>query len=91
MICQITADMFNLPVSKGRTYEASGLGAAIIGYVSVGAFRSYEDAVDAMVHNECVFQPDVEAAHKYRGLFSQIYQRIYKQLQPLFKRMESLT
>lgn len=91
MICQITADMFNLPVSKGRTYEASGLGAAIIGYVSMGAFGSYEDAVDAMVHNEYVFQPDAEASHKYRGLFSQIYQRIYKQLQPLYKRMESLT
>lgn len=91
MICQITADMFDLPVCKGRTYEASGLGAAIIGYVSMGAFATYEDAVDAMVHNECVFQPDAEAARKYRSLFAQIYQRIYKQLQPLYKRLKSLT
>jgi sugar (pentulose or hexulose) kinase len=90
MICQITADMFGLPVCKGRTYEASGLGAAIIGYVSTGAFDTYEAAVDAMVHNECVFQPQPEAARRYRSLFIQIYQRFYKPLQPLYKRMETL-
>jgi sugar (pentulose or hexulose) kinase len=90
MICQITADMFNLPVYKGRTYEASGLGAAIIGYVSTGAFASYEDAVEAMVHYDRVFNPDPENAHKYRDLFEQVYQRIYKSLQPLYMRMEHL-
>jgi sugar (pentulose or hexulose) kinase len=90
MICQITADMFNLPVYKGRTYEASGLGAAIIGYVSTGAFASYEDAVDAMVHYDRVFNPDPENARKYRDLFEQVYQRIYKSLQPLYMRMEHL-
>jgi sugar (pentulose or hexulose) kinase len=90
MICQITADMFDLPVYKGRTYEASGLGAAIIGYVSTGAFASYEDAVDAMVHYDRVFNPDPENARKYRDLFEQVYQRIYKSLQPLYMRMEHL-
>ena len=91
MICQITADMFNLPVCKGQTYEASGLGAAIIGYVSMGAFGSYEDAVREMVHYARIFEPDAAAAQKYRDLFTQIYQRIYKSLQPLYKRMENLT
>lgn len=90
MICQITADMFGLPVCKGRTHEASGLGAAIIGYVSMGAFSSYEDAVREMVRYQRIFEPDAAAVQKYRSLFAQIYQNIYKSLQPLYKRMESL-
>ena len=90
MICQITADMFGMEVCKGRTYEASGLGAAIIGYVSTGAFSSYEEAVDAMVHYDTVFTPNPENARKYRELFEQIYQRIYKSLQPLYRKMEHL-
>ncbi len=88
MICQITADMFGLPVYKGQTYEASGLGAAIIGYVSTGAFASYEEAVEAMVHCDTVYHPDPDNARKYAGLFTQVYQRIYKSLQPVYKRME---
>jgi sugar (pentulose or hexulose) kinase len=91
MICQITADMFNLPVCKGQTHEASGLGAAIIGYVSTGAFSSYEEAVRSMVHYARIFEPDAAAAKLYREMFTQIYQRIYKSLQPLYKRMETLT
>ncbi len=90
MICQITADMFGIEVCKGRTYEASGLGAAIIGYVSTGAFASYEDAVDAMVHYDTVFTPNPENARIYRELFEQVYQRIYKSLQPLYRKMEHL-
>ncbi len=44
-ICQITADMFNRPVYRGQTYEASGLGAAINGFVGMGVFSSYREAV----------------------------------------------
>ncbi len=64
MICQITADMFGLPVCKGRTHEASGLGAAIIGYVSMGAFSSYEEAVRSMVHYGRIFEPDAANMEK---------------------------
>ena len=46
--------------------------------------------VDAMVHCDTVFRPDPENARKYRALFEQVYQRIYKSLQPLYKRMEKL-
>jgi len=91
MICQITADMFGIEVCKGRTYEASGLGAAIIGYVSTGAFASYEDAVDAMVHYDTVFTPNPENTRVYRALYEQVYQRVYKSLQPLYMKMEHLT
>ena len=29
-ICQISADIFNLPLVRGKTWETSGLGAAIV-------------------------------------------------------------
>ncbi len=91
MICQITADMFGLPVRIIQTHEASGLGAAIIGYVSTGAFASYEEAVASMVHYERVFTPDAVNAEKYSNLFTQVYKDIYKHLQPLYKRMDRLS
>ena len=44
-ICQITADMFNKPVVRGQTYETSGLGAAINGFMGLKLFSSYQEAV----------------------------------------------
>ena len=49
-ICQITADMFNRTVVRGQTYETSGLGAAINGFVGLKVFSSYEEAINNMVH-----------------------------------------
>ena len=83
-ICQITADMFNLPVSKGETYEAAGLGAAIIAFVGLGTYNSYENAVKNMVRMDQVFYPKAAAAKVYEQLYKRIYSRIYPHLKSLY-------
>ena len=48
-ICKITANIFNLPMIKGRTHETSGLGAAIVTAVGLGIHSSFAEAVGQMV------------------------------------------
>ena len=65
-ICRIAANIFNLPLAKGKTHEASGLGAAIITATGVGMFSSLEDATESMAKTDRVFTPDPQAAEMYR-------------------------
>jgi sugar (pentulose or hexulose) kinase len=90
-ICQITADMFGRTVYKERTYETSGLGAAINGFVALGYYKSYEDAVTNMVHYVKKFIPD-EHNHKiYSALYKRVYKNIYKNLSGLYKEIQAIT
>ena len=44
-ICQITADIFNLPVMKVQTEESTSLGAAIAVFVAMKEFATPEEAI----------------------------------------------
>lgn len=90
-ICQITADMFNKPVYRGQTYEASGLGSAINGFVGMKVYKTYEEAVNNMVHYSSVFQPNEENSRIYRELFEKVYKRIYPRLSVLYKEIQRIT
>ena len=57
-ICQITADMFGLPVVRTQTYEVSGIGSAISAFVTLGVFEDYREALRCMVHKKDVFKPN---------------------------------
>ena len=83
-ICQITADMFNLPVHKGETYEAAGLGAAIICFVGLGIYPDFEIAVANMVRYANVFQPQPQNAILYNTLFNKVYLKIFSHLKDLY-------
>jgi sugar (pentulose or hexulose) kinase len=87
-ICQITADLFNKPVYRVQTYETSGLGAAIVGYVSKGEYSSFEEAVSNMVHLTDEFLPNAENISIYNEIYNSIYKKIYKKLKPLYKQMK---
>lgn len=89
-ICQITSDMFNLPVYKGETYEASGLGAAINGFVGLGIYESYEMAVAKMVRCSKVFKPDAKNAEIYRKLYNRVYKKIYGKLSGLYEEIKDI-
>ena len=66
-ILQIAADIFDKPVHRVQTYETSGLGAAIIGYVAHGpSLTIYEQAVKAMVHPTDHFNPRKENVQDLR-------------------------
>ena len=88
-ICQITADIFGIPVSRIQTNECSSLGAAISGFLAAKEFNTPEEAVEAMVHQTDVFEPNVENHKKYDYLFKNVYMRMYPSLKNANKELKS--
>lgn len=91
LICQITADVFNMPLYRGQTFETSGLGAAIISAFGTGVYQNINDAIDNMVHYKDVFEPNLENVAIYKELYENIYLKIYKTLEPLYVKIRKLT
>lgn len=90
MICQISADIFDKPVYRVQTYETSGLGASILGYVAMGEFESYEEAIKSMVHYSDTFYPNPKDRDIYDNLYNNVYKSIYPRLRPIYRRMHNL-
>lgn len=90
-ICQISADIFNIPMVRGKTFETSGLGAAIVTAAGIGIHPSFEQAINKMVRHEKTFKPDPRNAELYQKLFERVYLKIYKQLGPLYEEIRDIT
>ncbi len=90
-ICQITADVFNMPLLRGKTYETSGLGAAIITAYGVGIYSTLNEAVTKMVAFEKTFLPNKENALIYKDLYKKVYLKMYKKLESLYKNIREIT
>jgi len=90
-ICQIAADIFNMKVVRGNTHETSGLGAAIMTAYGVGAFKTIKDATKAMVHYADTFIPNTQNTKLYHALFEEVYLKMYKNLEPLYKKIREIT
>lgn len=88
---QLTADIFGLPAERPNTYETSGLGAAINVAVGLGDFTSYQEAIKEMTSVGDVFEPDFQTSKLYEQLYKDIYLKMYKQLQPLYKSIRKIT
>lgn len=84
-VCQLTADMFNLPVSRAQTYETSGLGAAICAFVGLKRFDSYEEAIKNMVRKSKMFLPNKSHNEIYAKIYKDVYIGSYKRLKPIFE------
>ncbi len=83
-ICQITADMFGVPVVRTQTHEACGVGSAMIAFKALGFFSSYEEACNSMVQEKHRYEPDMELHHFYDGMNSQVFGKIFDRLLPLY-------
>ena len=90
-ICQITADVFNLPVVRGKTTETSGLGAAVLTAVGTGNYRTLEEAIKNMVDYEDEFHPNREHVDAYLLLYQKVYRKMYRKLGPLFHHIRKIT
>ncbi|MGH8528950.1 MAG: FGGY-family carbohydrate kinase [Nevskiales bacterium] len=88
---QISADIFNLPAQRAHIYETSALGAAINAAVGLGLHRDYSAALGAMTRPGKTFTPNPESSRIYQELYTRVYQRMYKQLQPLYKEIRDIT
>lgn len=69
IICQMMASILNRPIVRMQMHEATGLGAAITGYVALQDYASFEDAAAAMAHVAERFEPNPEDAAKYKKLY----------------------
>jgi sugar (pentulose or hexulose) kinase len=88
---QITADIFGLPAARPHLSEASGLGAAIDAAVGVGLHPELSSAVAAMTRVGEVFEPDPETRSVYEGLYREVYLKMYRRLEPLYRRIQRIT
>ena len=86
-----TADIFNLPLARGRTHETSGLGAAIVTAVGLGIHSSFESAIEKMVNYDKVFEPDPAHVSIYRELYTRVYQKMFNALRPLYEEIREIT
>lgn len=89
-ICQITADMFGLPINRTRDYEVSGIGCAIAAFVGLGEFPDYRSAVAQMVHEKDCFSPNMKQHEIYKTLYTDIFKNIYGRLSPLYERLHEI-
>lgn len=83
-ICQITANIMGVPVRRAQTYETSSLGAAITAFKGLGVYKSFEEAVENMVHISAEFKPDMKEHALYEKLYNRIYRRIYPNNKKLY-------
>ena len=90
-ICQITADIFGLPVSRVQTPETTSLGAAIATFVALGEFENVEVAMKAMSHKTISFAPNVDAHRKYKDLYNEVYLKMYPRLKGIYKHINKFT
>ncbi|MEA5051184.1 MAG: FGGY-family carbohydrate kinase [Oscillospiraceae bacterium] len=84
-ICQITADMFGLPVVRTATHEACGIGSAMVAFRALGCFKDYKEAVAAMVHVRDRFEPDMKKHAIYQDIYENIFTKIFGKLLPLYR------
>lgn len=89
-ICQITANMFGVPVLRPENYEATGMGCAIATFVGIGHFKSFDEAVSSMVREERQFLPDKHQHKIYVELYEKVYKKIYGNLKDLYNELSNL-
>jgi xylulokinase len=72
---QIDADVLEAAVVRPASPERACLGAAAFAAVAAGRHASLADAVAAMVHPDCVFEPIPANVNRYRELLTELSTR----------------
>lgn len=88
-ICQITSDIFGLPVSRVQTFETTSLGAATSVFLAAGVFENINEAVKSMSHVSSTFYPNEVAQNKYDYLFNKVYLHMYPKMNRLYKKLNT--
>ncbi|WP_250163415.1 hypothetical protein [Psychrobacter sp. WY6] len=74
-----------------RTYEASGLGAAINCAVGLGVYSDHLTATQAMTHLGDEFMPIDANVQLYKRLYNEVYLKMYERLKPLYQSIQDIT
>ena len=91
IVCQITADIFGLPVKRIQTHEACSIGASMVAFLWGGVFRDYDDAIHHMVHETDVFEPSPDVHATYMDLYHGAYRKIFGRLEPIYRKIIKIT
>jgi len=75
VITRIYANVLGKPVLAPER-EATGLGAAIFAFLAAGAFRTVEEAEDALCPGYRIVEPDPQAVEVYNRLYP-LFRRLY--------------
>lgn len=69
---QMQADILFKPIVRYEDNEASSLGATMSAFVTLGVFKSYEEAFEGIVghQNKIKFEPNIEHRLKYNAIQS---------------------
>ena len=89
-ICQITSNMFGVPVYRVQTSETSSLGAAIAGCIGLKEYPDVETAVKSMVHISKQFVPDLNEHSTYKKIYTDIYKELWQTMKPLYYKISKL-
>lgn len=90
-ICQLSADMFGLPVKRIQTHEACGLGAAIVGFISLGVYKDADEAINYMVKTKDIFEPNMIKHDFYYKTYKSVYSKMARRLVPLYQLNKAIT
>ena len=82
-VCQITADIFGLQLSRVQTTETTSLGAAIATFTAVKEFADVDEAVKNMVQITQTFKPNQENHEIYDRIYHKVYLQMYPRLKPI--------
>jgi sugar (pentulose or hexulose) kinase len=85
-ICQITSSMFGLPVYRIQTYEATGLGSALVAFAAKGVYKDAYEAAANMIRVKDEFLPDQKEHETYKYIFNEVFSKIFGKLLPLYKK-----
>lgn len=84
-ICQIVADIFNLPVKRSKESEACGLGSAMCGFVGMGIYKSFNEAASNMVGYAKTYEPIKENHQEYEKIYQTKFKKIYPSIRGVYK------
>ena len=84
-ICQIISDIMGLELKRTLETEASGIGSAISGFVGLGIYKNYQEAVDKMVSYSSTFEPNPQNHLRYMEIYDKVYKRIYPEIRPVYR------
>ena len=88
--CQITANIFGVPLKRTQSPEITGVGGAIIGFIGLKYFENEQDAIKSMVHTGTVFMPDEKEHEYYFQLYHGVYKHLFKKLNPLYQNISNI-
>jgi xylulokinase len=86
---QMQADIYAAPVATINIAEGPAFGAAILAGVGAGAFRSCEEAADALVRTTSRTQPNAQKVALYERYY-RVYRDLYPALKPQYDAMSAV-